>query len=282
MFIKIDPDLVKSELPELTGYQSENPESAATQVHRESTQITDVLFEFGLMSGADLLVDGSLRDVDWYSGLMDRIRAEFPRYRIAILHVHAKKETILQRAERRGKVTGRVVPKEVLEASIRQVPESVKALTAKVDTVVTILNEDGQEPQLEGSAHTWESFRKLWPNEGRCDSLTTNDLDDYKRLAKMERDTDTGDKTNLAVLKAASSLYRNVYPNTCTRCFCQGLHELQCPCTCLSSAPSWKVKGYRALEAKMMRAMFRMGMFDVTPEGYVKKESAEAGNKTRK
>jgi hypothetical protein len=30
---------------------------------------------------------------------MDRIRAEFPRYRIAILHVHAKKETILQRAE---------------------------------------------------------------------------------------------------------------------------------------------------------------------------------------
>jgi hypothetical protein len=41
------------------------------------------------------------------------------------------------------------------------------------------------------------------------------------------------------------------------------------------------VKG-RALEAKMMRAMLRMGLFDVTPEVYAKKEPTQVKNKTRK
>jgi len=268
MFIKIDPDLIKAELPELRGYKSHDPPSAATNVHRESTQITDVLFEDGLMSGSDLLVDGSLRDLDWYSLLMDRLRRDFPQYRIGILHIHAQRETILRRAERRGEASGRVVPRELLEDSIRQVPASVAALASKVDTVVTILNEDGKELELEGDTCTWEAFCALWPNSGRCRTLSDKDLALYKSLSTDKRTSDTGGTYSLAALKAAQKLYRKAFPSTCTRCFVKGTHELGCPCCCVQESPDWKVQLHQAMEKAVMPVMYRLGMYDTTPKNW--------------
>ena len=120
-FIKIDPDMIKGELPELSGYMRSDPESAATKVHRESTMMSDVLFEHALMDSLPMLVDGSLRDVEWYRGLFRRIRNEYPKYRIAIVHVNASRDTIYQRADSRAELTGRVVPRELLDMSIEQV-----------------------------------------------------------------------------------------------------------------------------------------------------------------
>jgi hypothetical protein len=49
-FVKIDPDMLKSELPEMAGYLQHDSELAATNLHRESTQMSDVLFEHSLMN----------------------------------------------------------------------------------------------------------------------------------------------------------------------------------------------------------------------------------------
>ena len=107
-YVKIDPDMLKSELPEMAGFLQADRASAATKLHRESTQMGDVLLEHALAHHCNILVDGSLRDVNYYQQLFDRIHEQFPRYRIALLHVTADREVVRERARQRAERTGRV------------------------------------------------------------------------------------------------------------------------------------------------------------------------------
>lgn len=109
-FVKIDPNMLKSELPEMAGYFQHDSESAATKLHRESTQMSDVLFEQSLLKDRNILVDGSLRDTGWYQALFDRIRKEYPQYLLCILYVSASPQTIRNRAHERASKTDRTVP----------------------------------------------------------------------------------------------------------------------------------------------------------------------------
>ena len=127
-FLKIDPDMLKTELPEMSGYLQVDPATAATKVHRESTQMADILLEHALLDRSNILVDGSLRDVDYYRQLFQRIRQDYD-YRIAILLVTAEPDVIHKRARDRAEKTGRAVPEELINESIQQVPQSVKELT---------------------------------------------------------------------------------------------------------------------------------------------------------
>jgi hypothetical protein len=132
-FTIIDPDKLKSELPEMKGYCDFDPETAATKLHRESTMMADVLFEHGLGMRKNLLIDGSLRDVNWYKELFVKLRREQPHCRIGIIHVVADRETIISRAHSRAKLSNRVVPMELLEESMAQVPKSVSTLAPLSD-----------------------------------------------------------------------------------------------------------------------------------------------------
>ena len=78
-FQAVDPDKLKGELPELRGYLHFDRPTAATRLHRESTQMADVLFEHSVMQGANVLVDGSLRDHAFYQEFFGRLRKERPR-----------------------------------------------------------------------------------------------------------------------------------------------------------------------------------------------------------
>lgn len=233
-FIKIDPDLLKSELPELPGYIQINPVIAASQLHRESTQMADVLLEHALAHSHSILVDGSLRDVEYYTSFLKRIRREFPTYQIAILQIVASREVIFQRAKTRGEKTGRVVPIELLEESIRQVPASVAQLSSLTDVVYTIENNEGQPLKLvnshskdESSSSTtvpsWSDFAQSWkqeqeqPQTSYGDTFTTNDT------------TNTTNTTNIISQmknmfecrrshELANQIWKKSYPNFCARC----------------------------------------------------------------
>ncbi len=89
-------------------------------------------------------MDGSLHDADWFvkvgrkpytildfphkpimahsihSGMFcakkvfDRVRREFPHYRIAIFLIHASEEKVRERIAKRAKQTGRNIPEEMI------------------------------------------------------------------------------------------------------------------------------------------------------------------------
>jgi hypothetical protein len=57
-----------------------------------------LIFRFLPTVPQQVLVDGSLRDADWYMEYFQQLRNDFPFLRIAILHITAPKEIVLERA----------------------------------------------------------------------------------------------------------------------------------------------------------------------------------------
>jgi hypothetical protein len=149
-----------------------------------------------LQGGKNVLQDGSLRDHAWYQVHFRKLKKDFPQVRQAIIHVTAPKQAILDRAavsvqfegqlkslrlflsmniqiilffspvffQQRAITTGRIVPSDVLEKAIEQVPESVKILAPMVDYYAEISNapdvDDIELVEPEGS--NWAKFRQQW------------------------------------------------------------------------------------------------------------------------
>lgn len=100
-----------------------------------------------LLGRYSAVVDGSLQDWRWHSALFERIRREFPRYSLGILHVTAHPDTVHARAAKRARATGRIVPEAVLDKAMARVPEAVERLAPQVDYLIEVDN-TGSKPQL--------------------------------------------------------------------------------------------------------------------------------------
>ena len=161
--MNVDPDAIRQYLPEYHVYNVMVPEKAGELTRKEAGYIAEILILAGLEKGKNVLVDGSLRDSDWYVTYFARLREEFPALRLAILEVTAPIEAVIQRADDRAKTTGRVVPRELLLETFYQVPRSVARLAHLVDYHAEIHNPpDAADVELRTPGETWESFHKKW------------------------------------------------------------------------------------------------------------------------
>ena len=62
-------------------------------------------------------------------------------------------------------MTGRVIPEELLQRVMEQVPASVQILRKQVDLFVEVFNGKGTTPQLVSPDDMpWEQFARLWAN----------------------------------------------------------------------------------------------------------------------
>jgi predicted kinase len=97
-FVSVDPDEIRRQLPEFHLYVEQSPELAGELTRKEAGFIAEILTLAGLQAGKNVLVDGSLRDAEWFRGYFERLRKWFPNLRLAIIHVTAPREAIFQRA----------------------------------------------------------------------------------------------------------------------------------------------------------------------------------------
>ena len=115
--VQLDPDVFKVAMPEWEGYVSRDPLTAGYHTRKESGFLVEVAQELAMRQFKHVWIDGSLRDGDWYLQTFNDIKRRHPAYRIAIFHVVATKEVILERVARRAVETGRHVPEaEVLDS----------------------------------------------------------------------------------------------------------------------------------------------------------------------
>lgn len=148
-FVVVEADRVKSLLPEMPAYVRENRRLAGTLLHRESCFIAEILEREAIARSKNVLVDSSLRDAHWYDLIFRGLRAARPHYRIAILMVTAPAETVYARVARRAAVTGRDVPREVLNDAMARVPRSFARLAPLADYAAVIRNDvDDESPEL--------------------------------------------------------------------------------------------------------------------------------------
>ena len=97
-FVTVDPDEIRRLLPEFSEYVEMCPEKAGEMTRKEAGMMAEILTFAALERGQNVLVDGSLRDSDWYQKYFSRLRELFPKIRIAIIHVTAPIEAIFERA----------------------------------------------------------------------------------------------------------------------------------------------------------------------------------------
>jgi len=162
-FVIVDPDEIRSHFPEYNLYKSENPFMAGELTRKEAGYIVEILTHAAMQAGKNVLVDGSLRDWEWYGKYFACLREEFSCVKISILHVDAPKEAIIQRAKHRGVVTGRKIPQETLEMAIKQVPISITKLKDQVDFYCKLNNSpSSKDVELMAEECTWENFKQNW------------------------------------------------------------------------------------------------------------------------
>ncbi|GMH89540.1 hypothetical protein TrST_g11356 [Triparma strigata] len=147
-FVSVDPDVIRRYLPEFESYVEQDPMMAGEMTRKEAGFIAEVITEVALREGKNVLVDGSLRDHEWYTVYFDRLRRDYPMLKTAILHVVAEEKTVLERARKRGEQTGRHVPEDILRAALEQVPRSVEILSPLVDYSCCFGNEGDGDVRL--------------------------------------------------------------------------------------------------------------------------------------
>ena len=166
-FVGVDPDEIRRKLPEFSLYRADQ---AGALTQKEAGMVAELLTDVALSSGRNVVIDGSLRDATWHEGYFKSLRSRFGtsasasnnnnnnkvseqdttdgkkntknnnNLRIGILYVTAPADEIYQRVEQRGASTGRSVPPEFLERSMREVPEAIERLKPLADFFLHVHN----------------------------------------------------------------------------------------------------------------------------------------------
>mmetsp|Transcript_10418 Transcript_10418/g.15844 ORF Transcript_10418/g.15844 Transcript_10418/m.15844 type:complete len:319 (+) Transcript_10418:216-1172(+) len=144
-FVRVDFDGLRDLLPETAEYQRREPSTAGYLTQKEVGYIAEVLTLTALQEGKNIIVDGTLRDYDWYAQYMSGLRYTFPSLKLAIFHVTVSPVTAQRRAQMRAKVTGRVVPMELILETMEKIPRAIEELSPYADFVCTFRNEETPE-----------------------------------------------------------------------------------------------------------------------------------------
>ncbi|SCZ98995.1 BZ3500_MvSof-1268-A1-R1_Chr7-1g09345 [Microbotryum saponariae] len=126
-FVWVDPDALARELPEREQYLRADAKTASKKLHPEAALLQEILSEVARSKRRSLVVDGSLSDCAWFSKLMKRYGAD--GYDCEIVFVTAPEEKMLERAQRRAKITGRITNPDALKHSREKSPHCVTHLS---------------------------------------------------------------------------------------------------------------------------------------------------------
>jgi len=149
MVCRIDPDIIKQLMPEWESYVKAGSTTAGSMCHKESGYIAEMCVEVALRRRQNVLVDGSLRNWEWYDKFLQDVRQRFPEYRIGIFYVHASEETVKMRCEKRFQETARYIPPDRMKLALVGPGNAILKLTYLVDLIVTMSNDvDGEDPKL--------------------------------------------------------------------------------------------------------------------------------------
>jgi len=140
--VQLDPDVFKVALPEWKGYVAHDALSAGLHTRKESGYLVEIAQEVVMRQLKHVWIDGSLRDGEWYLRAFREIRQRHPKYKIAIIHVQAREDVVLQRVAQRAEQTGRHVPKAEVLDSLSRVPISVNLLAPEAEFLAVIDNSD--------------------------------------------------------------------------------------------------------------------------------------------
>lgn len=130
--ILIDSDYIKTKLPEYKELIRSSPEQAAAILHDESSDISEKLFDFAIQKKVNLIFDGTMKNAEKYSNLIQQVKAK--DYSTSIVIADVPLAEAFRRAEIRFQIEKRRVPEEIIRYSHENVPRTFLQLKDKVDS----------------------------------------------------------------------------------------------------------------------------------------------------
>lgn len=131
--IHIDSDAIKSALPEYIPFLQENPNTTASRLHEESSDVAEMLFTKSLEQKLNILLDGTMKSAGRAERLIEMARVH--GYQVSAVIADVSLEEALNRAEKRYIIEQRRVPEHVIRESHQMVPVTVKQIENKVDSL---------------------------------------------------------------------------------------------------------------------------------------------------
>ena len=95
-YVAVDQDLIARSMPEFAAYADRSGDTAGDFTKKEAGYIAEILTAAALQAGKNVILDGCLRDTEWYKEYFERLKAEFGNLKIAIFHIKAPKVAIFQ------------------------------------------------------------------------------------------------------------------------------------------------------------------------------------------
>ena len=140
-----DCDEIKAQLPEYEHFRKQDPESAAYRVHEESMDISMKAMDELVKNGKNLLFDGTMKDVDKYSSIIDKLHKA--GYQVQIIGSDIPVDLAIERSNKRAKTTGRKVPEGIIRGSHGGFAVTYPQLLSKVDGY-SLYSNAGDHPVL--------------------------------------------------------------------------------------------------------------------------------------
>jgi hypothetical protein len=97
-FVRVDPDQLRQMTPEFPYFVQHDASQAGDRTRKEAGMMSELLTLAALENGQSVIVDGSLRDGEWYNNYFTYLRHHYPGIQITIFHVTAPRDAILDHA----------------------------------------------------------------------------------------------------------------------------------------------------------------------------------------
>lgn len=187
-FVKVDPDAVKSELPEMQrglnlGRAPDGTvitaRSTAAAVHEESSYLADRIRDRAVATNRHVLIDGTGINADRHERLIKSLQDK--GYRVKLVFAHQSLDTAKELNRARATTSGRYVPDAVLEGSYAKIPHNFERLAAVADSASMFDASRGHPPkkivtidrgpprrEVPDDVEFWKKFRSEYgPGQGK-------------------------------------------------------------------------------------------------------------------
>lgn len=163
--VHVDPDAIKSQLPEYQSMVAAGNKDAARNAHDESSYLADRIRDEAVRRGLHAVIDGTGKNLENMTKLMRSLQDK--GYHIALMYADLPMEEGLKRVAARAERTGRYVPPEVVRGAYAKIPANWDPLSKMADLAVRM---DTNVPhgtaarvaeirQMRGQ-HSWEGRQK--------------------------------------------------------------------------------------------------------------------------
>ena len=184
-YIVADQNDIALRLPEYDIYRESSPELVIKLTRKEAKYITETLTWAGLqIQGQTVIWDSALGDVQFFMEYIEKLRNSIPNLKIALFHITADLNVIMERCKQRSKETGVTIDPEQIESMLQALPTAFEQVSNVVDYSCTIRNngndledakDDDDDLQLLTESETWDTFREAFSSMIPTTTVTAND-----------------------------------------------------------------------------------------------------------